>query len=867
MHRVYRGGRTACISFPLGGIGTGSVGLAGNGQLVDFEWMGRPAKGTRNGYTHLALKAERDGRLVDARVLQGDLPGPRTGELGPASVATFGHGPNRSNLAGAPHFPETVFTGEFPLATVDFLGSAFPGKVSLSAFNPFIPHNDKDSTIPAAFLEVTVQNDTADALTYTLCATGSLPKGRKTVNLAFSDEGCAGVRFASEAEDIEPMEQGEVALAIAKAPGLTLSTQCAWYRGRWFDALGVFWRDFTTRPGPLAERRYDTPSPAEADPGSVAATFTLAPGERRAVRLALAWYFPLMRNYWTDEARGRVTWRHYYATVFAGAPEAASYAIAHWDRLYSATRRFHDRLFHATLPEAVIDAVSANLSILKSPTVLRLEDGSFYGWEGLNYETGSCEGSCAHVWNYAYALPFLFPKLERSMRDLDWAYNLGPDGDMTFRLQLPLGAPRWAFRPCADGQFGGVIKAYREWKISGDTAWLAGHWQAIKANLAYAWSEKNPDGWDRDRDGVLEGRQHHTLDMELFGPNSWLTSLYLAALAAGAEMAEAMGEPDLAADYRALLASGREKTDRELFNGSYYQQNIDLTDKSILERYAGDDSSLTGDDTLSAYWNDEAGQIKYQIGAGCAIDQVLGQWHARMVGLGDILDPEHVKSALRSIYTHNFHRSFRDFFNPCRLYVMDDEAGTTICQWPRGDKPVVPVPYAEECMIGFEYQAACHMIAEGMVAEGLELVAAVRDRFDGSVRNPWNEFECGSNYARSMASYALLIALSGMTYDLTQGYLGFDPRPVPGREGDFACLFSVGEGWGQVEITPTALRLTLDGGRLSLKRVGLPRGRTALAASLDGKPLSVSWREGAACLSAAMTEGSVLEIALGEVNP
>ena len=146
-----------------------------------------------------------------------------------------------------------------------------------------------------------------------------------------------------------------------------------------------------------------------------------------------------------------------------------------------------------------------------------------------------------------------------------------------------------------------MVKAYREWKISGDTAWLAGHWPAIKANLAYAWSEKNPDGWDRDRDGVLEGRQHHTLDMELFGPNSWLTSLYLAALAAGAEMAEAMGEPDLAADYRALLASGREKTDRELFNGSYYQQNIDLTDKSILERYAADDSSLTGDDTVSAY--------------------------------------------------------------------------------------------------------------------------------------------------------------------------------------------------------------------------------------------------------------------------
>ena len=206
----------------------------------------------------------------------------------------------------------------------------------------------------------------------------------------------------------------------------------------------------------------------------------------------------------------------------------------------------------------VLEAVSANLSTLKSPTCLRLEDGSFYGWEGCGCVEGCCEGSCTHVWNYAQALPFLFPSLERSMRDLDFRYNMRDDGGMVFRLQLPLGRERGVFRPCVDGQFGGVMKLYRDWKICGDTEWLRSHWDAVKKNIAFAWAPTNADGWDRDQDGILEGRQHHTLDMELFGPNSWLTGMYLGALKAAAEMADTLGDTEAEDRYRALFKRGQE---------------------------------------------------------------------------------------------------------------------------------------------------------------------------------------------------------------------------------------------------------------------------------------------------------------------
>ena len=331
----------------------------------------------------------------------------------------------------------------------------------------------------------------------------------------------------------------------------------------------------------------------------------------------------------------------------------------------------------------------------------------------------------------------------------------------------------------------------------------------MKKSLEYAWSAANSDRWDPDKSGVMTGRQHHTLDMELFGANAWLNGFYLAALKAAAAMARAVGDPD-ADEYDAIFERGKARTDEELFNGEYYVQRLDLTDKSIITSFE-DNQTLTGHTAVGAYWNDEAGEIKYQIMEGCGIDQVLAEWHARLIGLGEILDPEKVRSALRSIYKYNFKPSLRNHFNPCRIYGLNDEAGCVICEWPEGkSKPVVPVPYSEECMHGFEYQAAIHMILEGMEKEGLDIVRGVRDRYDGVKRNPYNEMECGSNYARSMASYALLLAYSGFNCDMTRGYIGFNPI----RDGVF--FWSNNDAWGVYKQEEGRAELSVLYGRLRL---------------------------------------------------
>ncbi len=842
---VYRGEKTSQISFPLGGIGTGCIGLAGNGRLVDWEIFNRPSKGSVNGFSHFAIRVENETEVLDARILHGDLPTPYQGEFNAGQFGTFGWGPRREYLTGLPHFREVEFRGEFPLAHLAFRDETFPGQVSLQAFNPFIPTNAEDSGLPAAFFEIAVTNTTESAQTYSLVGVLTNPLPVHNLNTVETTAGRTLLHCACDSLDSHDTGWGDMALATdaGGADDIEVSWQPYWYRGTWFDNLEVYWNDLNT-PGAFVNREYkEAPVDrgarfTEQDTGLLAVHLPVAAGESRRVRFVISWYFPNCENYWKPDTE-RGTWQNYYATRWAGAQEIAHYALTQWSRLYAETARFKDALFRSTLPVAALDAVSANLAILKSPTVLRLEDGTFYGWEGLHPDEGCCEGSCTHVWNYQQALPFLFPELERSMRSADYRHNLLSSGAMPFRLQLPIGVDPWPFRPCCDGQFGGIMKAYRDWKISGDDAWLQSIWPAVKQSLEYAWSPENEDRWDPERTGVLTGRQHHTLDMELFGPNSWLTGFYLGALKAAAEMANHLGEEDAAAEYQAIFEKGKSWVDTQLFNGEYYIQVIDLADQALLASYGAQDDTLRGGSALEAYWNSEHKEIKYQIGEGSSIDQVLAQWHASLYGLGDLFDPEQVKIACAAIYRHNFIPEMGRVYNPCRIYCLNDEGGLIICAWPEdARKPLIPAPYSQETMNGFEYAAAIHMIMVGLVDEGMRCVEAIRHRYDGERRNPWNEFECGNNYARSMASYALLNAFSGFQFDMVEGLVGFNPVQIP--EEEFSCFWSLEAGWGQFRMTPVNCTLEVLYGSLPLRWLQLPflKDRSLDRVTLDEEPVA-----------------------------
>ncbi|MBV7328261.1 hypothetical protein KFU94_08365 [Chloroflexi bacterium TSY] len=849
---LYAGEKTNQISFPLGGLGTGCIGLAGNGRLIDWEIFNRPNKGSVNGFSHFAIKAERGDSLVDARVLHGDLTVPYSGEFATRrKFQSFGFGPRRENLSGMPHFQSVDFRGEYPLAELTFHDNTFPGEVGLRAFNPFIPLNDHDSGIPAAFFEYEITNSTNETLIYTVVGNLRNPLPANNVNSVEQIGDVHLLYLQSDCLNQDDVYHGNLTLATdaGSVEGTQLSWQQYWFRGAWFDSLEVYWRDLMA-PGGFDNRLYEANSAGEQNEGLLAVRFSLAPGETRSVRFVISWHFPNCENYWSTETRQAaldggipLIWRNYYATQWDDSRDSAEYALTDWDRLYRETKRFKDALFASTLPDVAIEAISANLSTLKTPVVMRLEDGTFYGWEGAHPNEGCCEGSCTHVWNYTQTLPFLFPKLERTMREADFKYNQRSDGGMAFRLQLPLGARISPFRPCADGHFGGVLKTYRDWKICGDTEWLRSLWPAIKKCIEFAWHPENVDRWDPDKTGVLWGRQHHTLDMELFGPNSWLTGFYLGALKAAAEMAEHLGETALAMEWRTIFEQGKAWANEHLFNGEYYHQLIGLTDRSLLSVYGEKDDTLSGGSAkggsaLAAYWNDEHGEIKYQIGEGSEIDQVLAQWHANLYGLGEIFDSDQIRTTHESLFKYNFKQNSRDQYNPCRVYTLNDEGGLIISVWPEGKyKPMIPLPYSQETQNGYEYAAAIQMIQTGLIDEGMAAISAIRDRYDGAKRNPWNEIECGSNYARSMAAYALLNTFAGFTFDMVQDTIGFNPiRP---DNGYFRCFWSLDSGWGEFEISPGQVDLQVLSGTLPLRVLKLPflANQTVLTIKMENETL------------------------------
>ena len=814
------------ISFPLGGIGSGSIGLCGNGKLMDWEIFNRPAKGTINNYAGFVVKATDKTGKSYTKILMGDVTTDLMGQRDIIALFRgYGFGPSRFSMCGFPHFKNCVFKGEFPVAEIRFSDDDFPGTVVLRAFNPLIPGQADDSSIPAAFFEVLYENETGEDLDFTVSFTLSNPY-EASKNVSGKNGNVSYINLIHAGVSKEDKAYGDLTIAT---DGADVTAQAYWYRGHWCDGTTVYWREISEQKR-LKERTYE--ENGKEDPCSLASYATISAGERKSFRYVLSWNVPHNFNYWSqDEADRDVLWKNYYATLFSDSVASATYSLNEWDRLYKETEKFRKAMFDTTLDEAVVDAASATLSVIKTPTVFRLENGEFYGWEGLHETAGSCEGTCQHVWNYAYALCFLFPDLERSIRDLEFDYSTDADGGMQFRLKLPLSAKPHTHIPCLDGQMGAVIKTYREWKISGDDAWLKRHFDKVMQVLEYAWSDKNICEWDKDKDGVLEGRQHHTLDMELFGPSSWLQGFYLAALKAGAEMAEYLGYADKAAEYMEVFENGRKFTKENLFNGKYFIQQVDLQDKAKLEHFG----------VADMYWNSESNEMKYQILNGSEIDQLCGQWHANILGLGELFDKEQVKTALSSMYELNFMKSMRNLANAWRIFALNDESGAIICAYPDDVyKPIIPIPYCEEAMHGFEYQLAGLMISEGMVQEGLEIVRSVRDRYNGAKRNPWNEIECGSNYARSMASFALIPIFAGFTFDMPHKTIGFNPI----EEGDFRSIWSLGCGWGTYEKKDAQTRITVNGGTLTANKISLPYIKEIKHVLVDGAKVNYTFENG-----------------------
>ena len=692
-------------------------------------------------------------------------------------------------------FAELEFQGEYPMAHLKFLDPQVPVEISMEAFNPLIPMELRKSSIPCALFRLTARNNSSDdqevAFLYAQQnAVGYFPSTKypganssreffedhttyKNLNLvsgnAFSGYGGNSNRIyhRKNATNVHLTKKtfetssrmGDMTIGLIGEQG---QATAEWTTVQSLHDL--FLR--TGGPGNIPESTYSRKG--ETVNAAVAQDFRLAPGESRTVTFFLTWHFPKgRRGSYSSNSWGRGRWGgegNQYANWWADSAEVAAYLQSHFEELYAGTKRYHDSFYASTFPHWLKDRISAQ-------TEYSEDQYNVLGPRWIYSEVGKAflrmevlvRGNCTHVWHYAQAHARLFPEMVRTMREQSLGY-------MKANGMIPYRHPNG--HEAFDGQCGEILQAYREHLTGNDGAWLQIHFPKIKKAMEFTIQT-----WDGNEDGRLTGAKHNTLDSRLGGNSAWHGSLYAAALKATAEMATLQAQPDLARRYRQISEKAVESHLKTLWNGEYFVQIPDPVPRADF---------LTG----------------------CATDQMLGQWWCNQLQLGRLYPAEILTKTMSSIFKHNFKANFVGIRQVPREFVKPEEAGLMMITWPRGGRPSPHTSYADEVMSGFEYAAAATMIDCGNLQEGLTVLKAISDRYNGKLKvgyrggwgnwgysgNPFGDDECGKFYSRAMSSWSVLLAMQGFRYNGPEQMIGFDPQWNPENHVSF---FTAADGWGR----------------------------------------------------------------------
>lgn len=815
---VFKGEALRAVAMPLGGLGTGTIAVSGDGSLRQWQIHNQINHQATIPHSFFALSVDgSDGRVT--RVLQsdafygsaGDTPPPTSSD----AVVPQAH---RDLLAALPGVENTEFSGEYPFANVAYQDQRLPLKVKLTAWNPMIPFEADDSGIPAITFTFTVQNPTANTYRGTLAAT--LQNSVGWDGLAEISGNSCGLYGGNRNEDAS--RQGRTAVRMindflpenaAGNGALMLSTiahnavSCTnWH------TLDDFWKTFSGSGQLPVSSRNEPTGKGETTNAAVAVPFVIEPNGTRTISFQIAWRFPNRYvNYvqWptfgVPDTKSQLWIGNHYASRFPSVDAVSDYLWNEHDRLRTSTQAFSDVFSSSSLPPVLRDTVTSQMSVMRTPTCFWAEDGNFYGFEGCNgYSTlhhapwfgGSCPLNCTHVWNYEMSLAHLYPSLDRTMRDTEWFEQQHPTGYLPHRVPMPrfvppiwdriVGAPD---TPALDGLLGAILKTWREFRSTGDIEWLESCWPHVKSALDYIVANHDPA-----RNGTIQGEQPNTYDISIYGLNTFIGTLYISALHAASRMAERLGHSRQANALGKRAKSGSAILEERLWNGEWYIQEVDL------EQHAEQN------------W-----------ATGLHSDHLLGQWWADTLQLPTTLNPEHLQTAIRSIFKYNFRESLAGVPEPERWFGVQSDAGLLNCTWPHEGRPSVPTRYSDEVWTGIEYEVAGLLLASGGHDDALRLLAAVRNRYDGRRMNPWNDIECGDHYVRAMSSWSLLLAATNFGWDAHLGEitlgnrLGSDELVVP---------FFAAPAWGQFEYRTengqSEVSLTPAQGELRIQSVVLP---------------------------------------------
>ena len=758
----------------MGGIGAGMVCLDGTGSLSHISINHKPQIFNQP-YTYSAIYV--GGNQNNARVIEGPVP-----KFKIFGAANTGNGLAHSTF-GLPRFDSSTFNSRFPFGNIEFTDDSFDIKASLKGWSPFIPTEEDSSSLPLAAIEYEFTNKTENLLSciYSFNSINFMSNGSGGEAVLKSEK---GFTLWQPATDSHPNDEAAFNASVYEK---ATHVNCSWFRGGWFDSQSIAWKDVENgnyyNKQPIEQ---GTPSPG----ASIYVPFELKPNQNKTIKLLLSWYVPKTNlTYGYDESKTNQFHKPWYSSKFNNINSVTKYWESNYDTLKNQTELFSDTFYNTDLSDSILESVSANLSILKSPTLLRQSDGTLWCWEGCGDSDGFCPGSCTHVWNYAQAIPHLFPRLERTLRETAFIHSQNEIGHQRFRAALPVGDAPHELLAAADGQLGEIMQVYRDWRISGDNNWLKSIWPKVEISMNYC-----IDTWDPLHNGYLLEPQHNTYDIEFWGPNGMCTSIYLGALKAIILMGDHLKIDT--SKQKDLFDKGRKYCENKLFNGEFFIQDTQwehLKASNPLE-FKGNRPDYLSDEGTELIKKEGP---KYQYGKGCLSDGIIGAWLAHVCGIGEILDSDKVISHLQAVYKYNFKRDLSKHANPQRpSYATGSDGGLILCSWPNGGRPSLPFPYSDEVWTGIEYQVASHMISLGLINEGLDIIQTTRNRYTKTSRNPFDEYEAGHWYGRALSSYSLIQSYSGVRYDAVAKTLYIQRSD----NSDFISFLSTDSGYGTVGV-------------------------------------------------------------------
>ena len=766
---IYSTNELQYVGMPIGGITAGQVYLGGDGQLWywDIFNIQRINPGGPGDKFYL------NPMVQDKKFEQGFAV--RIKKLLPATIT-----PSVKPLREG-GFSDITFRGEYPVGKVVYNDADFPISVKLDAYSPFIPTDHESSDFPAVVLEYTLTNDSGKPVAAELIGwlqnmanyqTADKTNG-KHINRIEKNENNTRLFLSSEVNEDDLPDYGNMSLTL-------MGNEGTWATPKAPDEIAYN----LPEAGP-SEQVESEAVLGKVLTGAIGKEVTLQPGESQTITFIVSWYFPHLHREESGfhHLKNKENLRYYYSSKFKSSAEVAEKIIEDQAYYLNTTKLWNETWYNSSLPAWFLDRTFINTSTLATTSCYRLDDltddpdneGRFYAMEGVYLG----HGTCTHVFHYEQALGRVFPGLARQLRtQIDYGLSYKKDGVIAYRGELS-GIGRHDGRGYAvDGHAGTILRAYREHTTAPDNSYLKAHWPKIKQSIAYMIAHDAEKSGKPD--GILEGIQYNTLDRMWYGKIAWISSMYNAALRAGVAMADELKDKAFARKCQKIADMGKKRMVDELFNGEYF---INILDP---EHPVPPNSNI-----------------------GCHIDQMLGQSWALQAGLPSVLPQKETIDALQAIFKYNFQKDIGKYLDTAkiknvRFYALPGEAGTVMCSFPKGGADKAPgqiqneweklvVGYFSESMTGFTYQAAAHMIAEGLVEEGMTMIRAIHDRYTPEKRNPYNEVEYGNHYTRAMSSYGAFMAASGFTLNEPNGAIGFDPKVTP---DDFKSAFVTGGSWG-----------------------------------------------------------------------